>query len=286
MKLRSTDQSDEMSKGPTENTIKKLFALSQNRCAYPECGTPVVQRPSGTVTGRICHIKARSRGGPRFDPIQSDGDRHGFANLIILCSVHHDVVDAEPARFTVELLQDMKEMHEREGDIELNQEGARLARKLMDSYYRIEASGEAQVMVGSPGGVQARNLTIKTNRKNPPVPLPQDAIGANVEMRAYVVYLVKRYTEWRLKGIESGKDKRSFHPSMTYQLIEREFGARPNLVRQTEFDRLVAFLQTAIDDTILGRIQRSSGSRNFRSFEEHLQKMRGERGKPRGGAGI
>src|SRR5262245_30551379 len=121
-------------KGPSESSIKRLFALSRNRCSFPDCTTAIVQT-SGTVTGKICHIKARSPGGPRYDPAQTNEERHAFQNLILLCSVHHDIVDAEPEKFTVELLGEIKEMHERDGDIELSMDGARQVRRLMDSYF-------------------------------------------------------------------------------------------------------------------------------------------------------
>jgi len=61
--------------GPSEKTVKRLFALSRNRCAYPGCETPIVHS-SGTITGEVCHIKAQSTGGPRFDSKQSDEARH------------------------------------------------------------------------------------------------------------------------------------------------------------------------------------------------------------------
>jgi len=178
-------------KAPSERTNKRLFALSGNRCAFPNCTTLIVQS-SGTVTGRICHIKARKPGGPRYDVGQTDEERHAFDNLILLCSVHHDLVDDQVGTYTVDLLKEMKEIHERNGNIELTQADAVLARRLLDSYLHIEASGEAQVMVGSPGGIQAKNVTIKTSRQKVAVPLPVEAIGANIEMRAYVEYLIKR----------------------------------------------------------------------------------------------
>src|SRR5687768_11697745 len=67
---------------PTVSTIKRLFALSANRCAFPKCGCPIVEE-TGTVTGIICHIKARSKGGPRYDSKQSDEERHAYPNLIL-----------------------------------------------------------------------------------------------------------------------------------------------------------------------------------------------------------
>ena len=113
---------------------------------------------------------------------------------------------------------------------------------------------------------------------NPPVPLPTGSIGANIEMRAYVEYLIKRYIDWRVAGVESGKDRRRFHPSMIHKLVEREFGARTYLVPQSEFGRLVEFLQDAIDDTIQGRMRQRYGKRNYHGYPEHLDKLYGGTG--------
>ncbi len=96
---------------PTEKTIKRLFALSGNICAYPRCQLPIVES-AGTIIGEICHIKARHAGGPRFDLAQSEEDRHAFNNLILLCRNHHKVIDSEPDLYTVDALAEMKLIHE------------------------------------------------------------------------------------------------------------------------------------------------------------------------------
>lgn len=97
---------------PTLQTIKRLFAVSGNTCAFPKCNILLVDTASGKVTGRICHIKARQPGAPRYDASQSDEDRHGFGNLLLLCPIHHDVVDDDPEAYTAERLIRMKAMHE------------------------------------------------------------------------------------------------------------------------------------------------------------------------------
>ena len=94
-------------------------------------------------------------------------------------------------------------------------------------------------------------------------------------MRSYVEYLINLYIEWRMAGVESGKDKRRVHPSMIHRLIEREFGARANLVPQARFVDLVEFLQVAVDDTIQGRMRRHYSKRNYHSYQEHLEKLEG-----------
>ena len=90
--------------GPSVATVKRLFAVSGNRCAFPECALPLVDEASGKVTGRICHIKADSPGGPRYDPEQHNKERHGFANLVLMCPLHHDVIDSDAEAYTMERL--------------------------------------------------------------------------------------------------------------------------------------------------------------------------------------
>jgi tetratricopeptide (TPR) repeat protein len=72
----------------------------------------LVDEASGKVTGRICHIRARSPDGRRYDPEQSEKERHGFANLVLMCPMHHDVIDNDAETFTVEKLLEMKTRHE------------------------------------------------------------------------------------------------------------------------------------------------------------------------------
>jgi hypothetical protein len=98
--------------GPTTATIKQLFAVSGNRCAFPGCNLPLVDPGSGTVLGEICHIKARSPDGPRHDPSQTDQGRHAFGNLLLLCPAHHKIVDDNPGEYTVEWLLETKAQHE------------------------------------------------------------------------------------------------------------------------------------------------------------------------------
>jgi hypothetical protein len=66
----------------------------------------------GKVTGRICHIKGAKPGSARYDEDQNDKDRHGFQNLILMCPIHHDVIDADEIAYPVERLIKLKEDRE------------------------------------------------------------------------------------------------------------------------------------------------------------------------------
>jgi hypothetical protein len=98
-------------KQPRLKTVKRLFALSRNQCCFPRCFAGLID-PDGVVVGEICHIKAQSSDGPRYDASQSAEDRHGFSNLLLMCSPHHKAIDEKFAHFTVQKLVSIKQKHE------------------------------------------------------------------------------------------------------------------------------------------------------------------------------
>jgi hypothetical protein len=95
---------------PSQATLKRLFARSGNRCAFPRCTEAIIQ--GRTVVGEICHIRAANRDGPRYDEHQPPAERHGYDNLILLCGTHHTVVDDDVEAYTIERLMKMKAAHE------------------------------------------------------------------------------------------------------------------------------------------------------------------------------
>lgn len=106
-----------------DEVLKILFGLSNNMCSYrlsdgaAACEEKLIDPEWYSVKARICHIRARSRGGPRYDPTMSESDRNDFPNLLLLCPTHHTLVDdLEPDRYTVEVLTKMKEDAERNAD--------------------------------------------------------------------------------------------------------------------------------------------------------------------------
>jgi hypothetical protein len=103
---------------PSEAVAKKLYALSGNRCAYPKCREPLVHE--GTVTGQICHIKGARPSSPRYDSNQSDEARHGFENLILMCPIHHAVIDDDEIAYTIERLCALKADRETADSARLN----------------------------------------------------------------------------------------------------------------------------------------------------------------------
>lgn len=96
---------------PEAGTIKELYGTAF-RCAEPSCTRPLYRVSDETgewiLNSRVAHIKARSEGGPRWDPAMSEEENRDAANLLALCEMHAFEIDATPERYPVELLQSWK----------------------------------------------------------------------------------------------------------------------------------------------------------------------------------
>ena len=101
----------EMSIQPRDR--KLLWGRSGNRCAICRRLLVVDSSAAGdpdAVVGEEAHIVARSAAGPRGSVVRTADD--GYENLILLCALHHKVVDDQPAHFTTERLRAIKADHE------------------------------------------------------------------------------------------------------------------------------------------------------------------------------
>lgn len=95
-----------------------LYADSGNECAFPSCRAVLVKTGDGSDSavniGQAAHIVASSRQGPRGGELLLDEERDTRAsNRILLCPTHHAEVDKQPLVYTVAVLRQMKEDHER-----------------------------------------------------------------------------------------------------------------------------------------------------------------------------
>jgi hypothetical protein len=95
---------------PSLATKLQLHALSRNECAYPDCRQNIYA--NGTRFGHVCHIRAAKPDAPRYLASQTPEQRHGFDNLILLCTKHHALVDQNPIDYDVGRLLEMKRAHE------------------------------------------------------------------------------------------------------------------------------------------------------------------------------
>lgn len=252
---------------PSLATIKKLFAYSQNLCAFPQCDARLVE-DAGIVTGIVCHIKARRPGGPRYDPHQTAEERHGFENLILMCGRHAKIIDSDPRQFTVDQLQEIKAIHERDRLCELSRGDAEKAELLFKDYRAIYIKAARKVIVNRPSAVHAENVTIKTTRQRVNIAPPDGSIGSRVDECRYIQHLIQRYQDFASRQPE--RRPGGFKFPAIYSAINTRYGVRNwKLIPLTKFDDVCSYLHGRIDRTWLGRV--SSGN-NYSTFAEFRTK--------------
>lgn len=133
----------------TDKTLKRLFGLSRNRCAFPDCEKEMSDEHSAKHSN-ICHIEAANEGGERWNPNMKDVQRADYENLILLCPPHHDMTNNVEI-YNVAALRSMKKDHEREMLQRVS--GARpLAKKptLLANVVNKISAIDLEQMVGSP----------------------------------------------------------------------------------------------------------------------------------------
>lgn len=97
-------------------THKILWGRSGGKCAI--CKTALVVDPTNlnddpSIVGDEAHIIARSESFTRgdYDSLPPE-ERDHYSNLILLCKIHHKMVDDQPIEYTVQKLRDIKAQHE------------------------------------------------------------------------------------------------------------------------------------------------------------------------------
>lgn len=251
---------------PTLATIKRLFAQSGNCCAFPDCATPLVEE-SGTVTGEICHIRSASPGGPRFDKTQNESERHGAANLLLLCARHHKIIDSEPEKYPVSVLEVIKRKREQPGLVEISSLTSRASEQLLNNYLSVTIhSNYGQIAIQSPGAIQAHTVTLKTSKPKVVVAPPHGSIADDSRMLSYAQYLIDRYQQFQ----KADRQKEGgFKYIAIHNALNRKFKGGWKLLPTERFDEVACFLQQRIDNTKLGRNNRAKGVSNYHPLDEH-----------------
>lgn len=96
-------------------TRKMLWGRSANRCSMPDCRRQLVEDESETddpsIVGEEAHIVASEKNGPRGTYDLPADKRDYYDNLILLCNIHHKIIDDQPLKYGVEELRKIKENH-------------------------------------------------------------------------------------------------------------------------------------------------------------------------------
>lgn len=100
--------------GISNKTRKVLWGRSGNRCAMcrKELVADATVADNESVVGDECHIISGQVNGPRHDTEFPVDQIDAIDNLILLCKVHHKIIDDQCETYTVGLLLSLKSNHE------------------------------------------------------------------------------------------------------------------------------------------------------------------------------
>ncbi|MBA4173568.1 HNH endonuclease [Sphingobium fluviale] len=254
---------------PSIRAIQRLYAMSGNRCAFSGCTALIIEDSPGMAginMGEICHIRASKAGGERYDPDQTDVERHGYENLILLCRRHHKLIDSDTIEFSVAKLLAMKQEHEQLAGRPESTADRFSAKRLLDAMDRITIpDNKGTVVIVGAGS----NVSIRQPRSRVTMAPLAGTIGADRDMVRYTKYLAKQYNEfasWAPHRTEK------FRPAVIYANITKEFGSKLELIPDDRFGSVCAYLQQRITRTRLGRMRNAEGHRCYASFDEFLDK--------------
>lgn len=66
-----------------------------------------------SLIGEECHIIAKSQDGPRGDASFPKEKIDKYGNLVLMCRIHHKIIDDQPSNYPVEILKKIKKSHEK-----------------------------------------------------------------------------------------------------------------------------------------------------------------------------
>jgi hypothetical protein len=99
----------------SEKTRKILWGRSGNRCAFcrHELVIDATTADDRSVVGEECHIVSGKGQGPRYDSSYPPEQFDEAENLILLCRIHHKMVDDQHENYTADILTKLKTNHDK-----------------------------------------------------------------------------------------------------------------------------------------------------------------------------
>ena len=204
----------------SDRVKKELCAKSGNRCAFPGCPNNLYS--SEASVGEICHIEGLNPGAARYNPVLSEEEVNGIDNLILLCPLHHNMIDQNPEYYTVDLLKKMKRQHENNVQRQLDGRGNVIQKlcRIFQKYHFYEMLMEQSFDAPFPScyidWIECGCIEIKGLLES------EEAFFLSGEMREELYGFV-RNLEWMGDNIACGsqyKEKGSAVPEMTEEVQE------------------------------------------------------------------
>jgi len=93
-----------------------LWARAGGRCSIADCRRELTQNAEASdaafTLGQMAHIVGEKEGAARGHSALTGDQRDLYTNLVLLCPLHHRIVDEDPAAFPIERLHLIKDDHE------------------------------------------------------------------------------------------------------------------------------------------------------------------------------
>lgn len=211
----------------TDKTRKVLWGRSGNLCAF--CKTPLVIDASAldaeSVVGDECHIISGAAKGPRSDPSFCPDLIDDVSNLLLLCRVHHKLVDDQPETFSAEMLRHLRANHEAWVKERLRQsdraEAHRIVRSADDIPTHLLLVTSAKALLDHAAGCHGRYYDYPDDLSEPDL----DAVAA----------FLQNLTDWVDIGLDEPHEKISAQRSLAENMMDLdEAGLRVYLAREKQ----------------------------------------------------
>ncbi|MBI4527367.1 MAG: HNH endonuclease [Deltaproteobacteria bacterium] len=215
---------------------KTLFQEAGSRC--PNCS----ENDVSTLT--IHHIKPFSE-----NPV------HNRADMIVLCANCH--ARADRGEITTDRLYDLKALLG----------NATFHSPQTPSSCSQTVIGQSNFVAG--GDIQVGHLHISTPRTKGKgrVGVIPGTVATDPHKVGYLKHLAKRYNEF--KEYEAGKDNMRY--ALVYQAYQREIKYGIEHTPLELFEMACKYLQTRIENTMLGRIRKKQEQKLYSTFEEFFR---------------
>lgn len=223
--------------GPSARTKKLIFQEAGSQCVFCD--------ETDVSALEIHHINR-----------VEDGGTDGPENLILVCSSCHSKI-TQCVISPADVVTKKREL-------------------IYGKPKRTRASATNSIQVNGDVSQSILANVVKLHRRSAPkVNYTAGCVGANLQMRNYLDYLLTQYYEFRKADTSFGAHAhaKKFHHAEIHTSIRRRFKFRTFFVPQSKFEEECTYVKARIDNTILGRNNRSRGIQNYRSFEAFVKEQ-------------